>query len=66
MYWNNDHYNLLTRKNTESKNIGVLIMTKLMIKLIDKNKKTWTITENPNDNDFVNKEEIVTAEKAKL
>ena len=38
-------------------------MTKLMIKLMAKNKKAWTITENPKDNDFVNEEEIVTAEK---
>ena len=38
-------------------------MTKLMIKLMAKNKKAWPITENPKDNDFVNEKEIVTAEK---
>ena len=39
MYRNNDHYNLLTKKNTELKDIGVSKMTKLMIKLVAKNKK---------------------------
>ena len=34
-----------------------------MIKLMAKNKKAWTIIENPKDNDFVNEKEIVTAEK---
>ena len=34
-----------------------------MTKLMTKNKKAWTITENPKYNDFVNKEEIVTAKK---
>ena len=63
MYRNNDHYNLLTKKNTELKDIRVPKMTKLMIKLMAKNKKAWTITESPKNNDFVNEEEIVTAEK---
>ena len=63
MYRNNDHYNLLTKKNTELKDIGVPKMTKLMIKLMVKNKKVWTITENPKDNDFVNEEEMVTSKK---
>ena len=63
MYRNNDHYNLLTKKNTELKDIGVPKMTKLMIKLMAKNKKAWTITENHKDNDFVNEEEIVPEEK---
>ena len=62
MYQNNDHNNLLTKKNTELKDIGVLKMTKLMAK----NKKAWTITENPKDNDFVNEEEIVTVKKMRL
>ena len=39
MYRNNDHYNLLTKKNTELKDIGVPKITKLMIKLMAKNKK---------------------------
>ena len=60
MYRNNDHYNLLTKKNIELKDIGVPKMTKLMIKLMAKNKKAWTITENSKDNDFVNEEEIAT------
>ena len=30
---------------------------------MSKNKKAWTITENLKDNDFVNEEEIITAEK---
>ena len=38
MYRNNDHDNLLTKKNTELKDIGVPKMTKLMIKLMGKNK----------------------------
>ena len=59
MYINNGHYNLLTKKNTELKNILLPKMTKL----IAKNKKEWTITENPKDNDFVNEEKIVTSEK---
>ena len=63
MYRNDDQYNLLTKKNTELKDIEVPKMTKLMIKLMAKNKKAWAITENPKDNDFVNEEEIVTAEK---
>ena len=63
MHRNSDHYNLLTKKNTELKDIGVSKMIKLMIKLMTKNKKAWTITENPKDNDFVNEEEIVTVEK---
>ena len=62
MYRNNDHYNLLTKKKKELKDIGVPKMTKLMAK----NKKAWTITENPKDNDFVNEEEIVTAKKKRL
>ena len=56
-------YNFLTKKNTELKDIGVLKMTKLIIKLMAKNKKVSTITENPKDNDFVNEEEIMTAEQ---
>ena len=39
MYRNNDHYNLLTKKNIELKDIGVPKMTKLMIILMAKNKK---------------------------
>ena len=39
MYRNNEHYNLLTKTNTELKDIGVPKMTKLIIKLMAKNKK---------------------------
>ena len=38
-------------------------MNKLMIKLMAKNKKAWTITENPIENDYVNEEEIVLLNK---
>ena len=53
---------MLTKKNTKPKDIGVLKMTKLMIKLMAKNKKAWIITKNKK-NDFVSEEEIVTTEK---
>ena len=46
IFRNNNHNNLLIKKNTELKDIGVLKMTKLMIKLKAKNKKAWTITKN--------------------
>ena len=39
MFRNNDHYNFLTKKNAELKDIGVPKMIKLMIKLMAKNKK---------------------------
>ena len=31
-----------------------------------KNKKAWTVTDNPKDNDFVNEEEIVTEHEKRL
>ena len=35
-----------------------------MIKLRARDKNEWTITENPKNNNFINKEEIVTTKKA--